>query len=301
MNYNDRLTETGVTIFLMHGVVVKSDYTIRNYSKKHLDKDYFYHFLLSLKQAGCPLSMDDIVHHHYEREPFPPRAFAITFDDAFENNYSVAAPILAELNIPATFYLTTGFIDNNAMSWIDRIEYCLETVPRASLSFAWDGTTHVLKSVTDKIRFLDYLRSHVKRDKTIDLDELVSSVFSQCGVAEVRQSSDPLDLKMTWDNVREMIADKLFTFGGHSHHHVNLSFLRPKELGDEVATSISRIQEETHINPRHYSYPEGLDYCYSDEVIRVLRSNGIICSPTAIDGVNGLGTDLFHLRRITVV
>ena len=34
----------------------------------------------------------------------------------------LAAPILNDLNIPATFYITTDFITNNSMSWIDMIE-----------------------------------------------------------------------------------------------------------------------------------------------------------------------------------
>ena len=56
----------------------------------------------------------------------PRNAYAITFDDGFENNYSLAAPILDDFNLPATFYFSTDFIENNSMSWIDKIEYCVE-------------------------------------------------------------------------------------------------------------------------------------------------------------------------------
>ena len=41
--------------------------------------------------------------------PFPPNSFAITFDDGFENNLSVAAPLLSDLKIPLTIYITTNF------------------------------------------------------------------------------------------------------------------------------------------------------------------------------------------------
>jgi hypothetical protein len=51
----------------------------------------------------------------------------------------------------------------------------------------------------------------------------------------------------------------------------------------------------------HYSYPEGLAHCYSDEVISCLQKHGITCSPTAIEGTNDVKTDLFNLKRITVV
>ena len=301
MNYRDRLSGKGLAIFLLHGVIERSDYAVRNYGRKHLEKDYFCRFIFDLKKSGHPLSMDDVVHHYCEHEPFPPRAFTITFDDAFENNYSIAAPILSDLDIPATFYVTTEFVDQNSMSWIDRIEYCLEAVPEARLSFPWDSTKYVLRNVRDKIRLLDYLRSHAKSDKAVNLDELVSSIFAQCGITEVLHSDDPLDLKMTWEQVKEISNNELFIVGGHSHRHVNLNFLNHDELETEVLTSIRLLQEKTQIRSRHYSYPEGLEYCYSDEIIRVLQDNGVVCSPTAIDGINDFETDLFHLRRIAVV
>lgn len=300
MNYRDRLSEKGLAIFLLHGVVERSEYGVRNYTRKHIEKDYFYHFILELKQSGHPLSMDDVVQHHSESKPFPPRAFAITFDDGFANNYSIAAPILNDLNTPATFYLTTDFIDRNIMAWIDRIEYCLESVPGVRLTLPRDSTEYNLQNVQDKVRFLDYLRSRVKHDKNIDVDELVSHIFAQCGIEELLHSDDPLDLKMTWEQVKELQKNTLFTIGGHSHRHVILSFLTNNELEEEIPLSIRLLNDKAGIKPRHYSYPEGLEYCFSPEVIRVLQEQGITCSPTAIDGINNLETGLFYLKRIMV-
>src|SRR5690242_4292419 len=126
MSYCRFLGESTFAIFLFHGVVRTSRYAVRNYTRKHLEADQFARCLTELKRVGQPVSLDHILHCIREGDGLPPRSFAITFDDGFENNYSVAAPILRDLGIPATFYVTTNFIDSNAMSWIDRIEYCLE-------------------------------------------------------------------------------------------------------------------------------------------------------------------------------
>ncbi len=47
----------------------------------------------------------------------PPGFAAVTFDDGMRNNHSVALPILRELNIAATVYVTIDFIDGTS-PWI---------------------------------------------------------------------------------------------------------------------------------------------------------------------------------------
>lgn len=41
----------------------------------------------------------------------------ITFDDGYQDNYTLAYPILKRMGIPFTVYVTTGFIDNRIPMW----------------------------------------------------------------------------------------------------------------------------------------------------------------------------------------
>jgi peptidoglycan/xylan/chitin deacetylase (PgdA/CDA1 family) len=49
-----------------------------------------------------------------ENRAIPSNVFAITFDDGFENNYAHAWPVLKELNLPATIFLATKYLDSDA-------------------------------------------------------------------------------------------------------------------------------------------------------------------------------------------
>jgi peptidoglycan/xylan/chitin deacetylase (PgdA/CDA1 family) len=301
MSIANRLTDHSLAIFLFHGVVETSDYTIRNYTRKHLERPYFQECLADLRRVGYPLSIEEVVEYHRAGEPFPPYSFVITFDDGFANNYSLAAPILNEFGLPATFYVTTNFVESNLMPWMDQLELCLELTSAQQLRFWWEEQIHSLATPQDKIRLLDYLRYYVKREPAIDLDELTCTAFEQCGISPTRHGNGPLDLKMSWPQVRELAAADNFVVGGHTHRHAILSFLHQGELEAEIETSLALLRDKAGVHTCHYSYPEGLAHCYSEQVITTLKHQGIICCPTAIDGVNLITDDLFHLKRIMVI
>ncbi len=65
--------------------------------------------LLSRGFQAWPLR--DILDLHDAGTPIPRKAFVVTFDDGYECVYSQAWPILRELNIPATIFLATAYLD----------------------------------------------------------------------------------------------------------------------------------------------------------------------------------------------
>src|SRR5580700_3619422 len=51
----------------------------------------------------------------------------ITFDDGYKDNYEVAFPILKAESVPATFFITTGFVDLPRVPWWDEIAWMVRT------------------------------------------------------------------------------------------------------------------------------------------------------------------------------
>jgi peptidoglycan/xylan/chitin deacetylase (PgdA/CDA1 family) len=47
-------------------------------------------------------------------------SLSITFDDGYLDNFEVAAPILKELGLPATFFVTTNFVESQSVPFWDK-------------------------------------------------------------------------------------------------------------------------------------------------------------------------------------
>jgi len=56
------------------------------------------------------VSLDDVIRHYIDREPLPPRAVLITFDDGYFDNLENAAPILQRYGYPAVLFAPIGYL-----------------------------------------------------------------------------------------------------------------------------------------------------------------------------------------------
>ena len=74
-------------------------------------------FLAEKRQV---VSIDALSNSLNAGEPLPQGSVVITLDDGYLDNLTVAAPILRELNLPATLYLATGYISRAENQWIDQ-------------------------------------------------------------------------------------------------------------------------------------------------------------------------------------
>lgn len=295
-----RLDEHELAIFLFHGVITEHTCGVRNYTGKHITSDIFARCISSVSRQGNSLSMDEVLHFCETQAPFPPKSFAITFDDGFENNLTVAAPILNDFDVPATIYVTTKFVEKNGMSWIDRIENAVEHANQQTISPRWTNESFTLRDSESRIRFLKAVRIYVKSSENCNANIFADELCSELGVESQPEAIGELDRKMSWEQVRNAAKSELITIGGHSHTHPILSFLSPQQLAYELDTCLGLLQQKGGIEPTHFSYPEGWDHCFSEEVIEELKKRGVRCSPTAIDGTNRIGCDPFRLRRIMV-
>ena len=82
-------------------------------------KQFAQHIQMLLSTGFKPVSINAIEDYYIQQTQLPDKAFLITIDDGFEDNYNNAFPILKRYQIPAVIYLATGLIGKTNV-WMNK-------------------------------------------------------------------------------------------------------------------------------------------------------------------------------------
>ena len=288
-----------LTILLYHGVSKTESVGIENYSGKHVRESVFLDQMKFIKKNCNILSIDDVVEISNEGKNYPHGSVVVSFDDGFRNNYTAAVPILDDLKIPAVFYIPSGMVGTNIMFWVDQLENCINSTEKKRVRIKLDEICeYEISTDEEKIDAIENIKKFCKQNDKLR-KEILAELIDQCQVTPDSSYSKNYE-KITWEELHEMNNNRLFTIGGHSLYHDILSELELSVMRQDVLLSIKLLEYNLQTPIKHYSYPEGQPNHYNENVINALKDNGIICCPSAVNGINGYKTDLFDLKRIMV-
>lgn len=300
-DYLNHLKEDKFTIFLFHGVTNEKNVGIRNYTRKHLYEEDFHSLILKLSQFGTAISLDEAIELWNNKKSLPKYSYTISFDDGFENNLKIALPILEKYKTPSIFYITTKFISENSLSWVDKIEAYVDAAHKQIISFDHFCKDFEINDFHSKIKFMNLVRNFVKNTESIDADNFADKLCKVIKLYKKPTILPILDNKLSWSQLNQMKNNCLVTIGGHSHTHRIMANLTLNDLKFEVCHSLELINEYLKLQTHHFSYPEGMKNSFNEQVIEVLKNNGIKICPTAIEGYNSAKSDLFNLKRVNVI
>ncbi len=288
-------------ILCYHGVTNIKSKGIENKNNKHISFKIFDYQIKKIKKNYNPISMNEVIMHFKEKIKFPKNSIAITFDDGFKNNYEVAAPILAKYQIPATFYISTGYVNSRRMFWVDEIEDCLNRTKKKKINLKINNFNFNLNlnNNLSKINSLKFIKKKLKKINIKTKKIIIKKLINLTDIIPNVESSKNYQ-KLTNIEIKNLDANELFTIGSHGVNHESMALLEKNQLELEIKNSINYLENLLKKEITHYSYPEGQPNDFNEYVIKKLKEMKIQCCPTAIPGVNDYNTDLFKLKRYMI-
>jgi peptidoglycan/xylan/chitin deacetylase (PgdA/CDA1 family) len=228
-----------------------------------------------------------------EREP---GTIAITFDDGYADNATVAAPLLASAGLPWTLFVSTGHVDERRTFWWDDV---IELLGRPSagaapeLAIPMPGGLRSWRVERDAHRAAarDLLLAALQGLDSGAIDNAVGALGDWAGR---RPAGEPA---MSVATVRRLARSGV-AIGAHTRTHRALAHATPDEQREEVARSRDDLTAWLASSPTAFSYPFGVPGADLDATsARVAREEGFTTAVINARGAVRHDTDAMALPR----
>lgn len=277
-----------LSILIFHRVLARRD-AIMNWDRDALE---FERAIAWLKAWFNVLPLDEAIVRLRDRS-LPACAAAITFDDGYADNCTVAMPILQSHGLTATFFIATGYLDGGRM-WNDTVVEAVRRCRTASLDLSAEGLGRYELGSPEAIR--EAIMSILNQVKYQDPRERLKTVDY---VASVAGGVLPSDLMLTSEQVK-MMRRAGMSIGAHTVTHPIIGRLGPDEVRAEIVGSKEFLESLLQERVGLFAYPNGqptLDYRREDA--EAIRSLGFDAAVTTASGVADADSDLMQLPRFT--
>ncbi len=293
-----QLTRRRFRIFAYHGVSAAIDPRL-NFDGFFVSPEVFEIHLQTLQAQYHVMPLADMVEQLAAGHALPPRAAAITFDDGYADNATVAAPLLAKYGLPATFFITTGFIDGTSTPWWFRVRRDVFGV-RCSVFGLPDGSERRLLRPGHRAAVVAAWEQHLKNLSHADRETLLDTHFPVHPTALQEPDSAALVPPfLSWSQIRDLAAAG-HDIGAHTVSHISLGHEANSVIEDEIRRSLDRIRSELGTVSPVYSYPYGEPAHFTDALGSMLKRHGCLAGVTTVEGMNAEGDDPFLWRRLNV-
>ena len=199
-----------------------------------------------------------------------PYSLVLTFDDGHYDFYANAWPILKKYNLPASLYITTGFVDGATWLWPDLLKYILLNSNTAILNV--ENLGNISAHRTDHHASWHKLGDHCLTLSVKARNNLLNKLANDAKIPISNTPQSPFH-SVTWSQLQEMHKEGL-VIGSHTVTHPILSSLSIENLHYELAASASAIQQHLGAVPAGICYPTGRPEDMSEGVIKAAELSG---------------------------
>lgn len=226
----------------------------------------------------------------------------ITFDDGYEDFYLNAWPILEELKIPATVFISSGTIGTDDELWCNKLVWLVLEGSDYPNHFEYEKNNYKLYFDTSNILhrldmykylkvFLNTVPNVIKQDVMKDLEEWGNA--QRCNKRFTHRI-------LSKEHILEISRSKLITIGCHTTNHPSLGYLSNIEQKYEIEDNKKFLENLTKKNVDLFSYPYGGEDSYNADTFSILSELGFRRAMTTKWGCVSYDDDVYEIPRVSV-
>jgi peptidoglycan/xylan/chitin deacetylase (PgdA/CDA1 family)/SAM-dependent methyltransferase len=261
-------------------------------------EDLFAAQMEELRRAWNPLSLDSLV-EGLAQGNLPRGSVAVTFDDGYAAVFSRALPILERFQIPATVFVSTGYLGGKKEFWWDelqRIVWESKFEPSKWKGLADDVRMRFSPGMPREDAF-GILHDALRSLPPSEIDAALERIRKQAGVRTGAARPDVRPL--TGRECVRLAGSKWISIGSHTVRHAWLAALKDAEQRGELAGSRAALEKLLGRPVCALSYPYGGRESETAVTLRLARETGFAYACANVKAAAHGGSDRFWIPRAT--
>jgi len=200
-----------------------------------------------------------------------------TFDDGYVDNFTFAYPIFKKYNIPFTIYITSGFIDRQAIMWWHSLSDLL--FDNKKISFELDNKKYDFDCSTIEGKERAYLNIGflLRGCNESELADKAGKIFNLFKIDAYKKTDE---LVLSWDQIKKLNKDPLVTIGAHTINHLVLKNLSGADVKKEILGSKTMLESQLNYEIKHFAYPNGGRGEVEKREFEIAKESGFITATT---------------------
>lgn len=280
----------GLTVLTYHRILPASRCEAYPFRSLAVSEEMFRQQAAELARRATVLTLREAADAVAHGRASPKPLVAITFDDGYADNHALAAPILAECGLRATFFVVAGLIGTDGELWYDVAARRWAAAGDTDLVRALDATTLPWPWPGGKRPTFEQWMLWLKRLAP----EQRTAVIQGLRDPGPRPEHRALDRLMTIDELRHLSAAG-HEIGSHTMTHPLLPQLNDKALRQELQDSRAQLESWIQAPVHGFCYPNG---DHDDRVVDATAAAGYRHACTNLRGLNRSDTPALRLRRV---
>lgn len=299
LRFADKNATSGLLVLTYHRISEQPDIT----DPLKISVSMFENQIRFLKTNYFFITADDLRDAITGICKLPDKACLITFDDGWQDNYTIGLPVLKKYNVPALIFISTDYIGSGKIFWHNRLRNILKQVIVEN-QFIEPIKLYLPGKIAEKIYTLCQLPLKQRGDQINELIEclkefplyqierLIYDLVNFSGVVV----EDVDGAMLSWEQVAEMSKCDI-SFGSHAMSHTILTHLSTEDVWDEIVGSKRFIEKKLHQPIYFMAYPNGN---YDERITQIVKEVGMLACFTCKSGINQKLEELFELKRINM-